>query len=150
MRARQEIVVSALVLRHPEEDSLLMVRKRGTTSFMLPGGKPEPGETAEAAIVREISEELGFAPDPADLVELGTWTTAAANEAGHTVTGTVFLHRGLPAGLDVQAPRVLEEIEEAGWYSWDHLPADTSDRQFAPLTRNHVIPALPDWFRAGA
>lgn len=142
------IVVSALVVVHPDGQRLLMVRKSGTTSFMLPGGKPEPGETAAQAIVREIGEELGLALDPADLAELGTWTARAANEAGFSVTGTVFLHDGVPDGLDVAAPQVLDEIEEAGWFPWESLPADTADRQFAPLTRDHVIPHLRERLRA--
>lgn len=53
-----DIRVSALVLLHPQRRELLMVRKAGTSSFMLPGGKPEEGETAEDTIVREIAEEL--------------------------------------------------------------------------------------------
>lgn len=144
------IGVSALVVVHPDGQSLLMVRKSGTTSFMLPGGKPEPGETAVQAIVREIAEELGPALDPVDLEELGTWTAQAANEAGFSVTGTVFLHDGIPDGLDVEDPQVLEEIEEAGWFPWDALPADTSARQFASLTRDHVIPHLRKRLRARA
>ena len=39
---------------------VLTVRKRGTTRFMLPGGKLEPGESAYAAAVREIREEVGL------------------------------------------------------------------------------------------
>lgn len=38
-RESPEIRVSALVLR--VDGAMLMVRKRGTTAFMLPGGKPE-------------------------------------------------------------------------------------------------------------
>lgn len=148
MSAHPAIVVSALVVRHPHTRALLMVRKRGTTSFMLPGGKPEPGETAREAILREIHEELGLVLEDGNVEELGTWTTAAANEVGRSVTGTVFLHRGTPAGLDAVSPRVLEEIAEAGWFPWEDLPADTAERQFAPLTRDFVIPALPEWFTA--
>ncbi|RAD65696.1 DNA mismatch repair protein MutT, partial [Burkholderia multivorans] len=36
----KDIRVSALVLIHPQRPEILMVRKAGTTSFMLPGGKP--------------------------------------------------------------------------------------------------------------
>ncbi|MDQ4110455.1 MAG: NUDIX domain-containing protein, partial [Actinomycetota bacterium] len=38
---------------------MLTVRKNGTTKFMLPGGKLEPGESAAEAAVREVAEELG-------------------------------------------------------------------------------------------
>ncbi|RAE29473.1 DNA mismatch repair protein MutT, partial [Burkholderia multivorans] len=28
------------------------------------------------------------------------------------------------------------------WFSYDPMPADTEQRQFAPLTRDRVVPAL--------
>ncbi|WP_237189318.1 NUDIX domain-containing protein [Rothia nasimurium] len=51
------IVVSALVIRNSLGE-VLTVRKRGTTGFMLPGGKPEPGETAEETARREAAEDV--------------------------------------------------------------------------------------------
>lgn len=66
------IVVSALVIRNSLGE-VLTVRKRGTTGFMLPGGKPEPGETAEETARREAAEELGLVLDSYSLMNLGTY-----------------------------------------------------------------------------
>ncbi|WP_231442700.1 NUDIX hydrolase [Brevibacterium zhoupengii] len=137
-----DIRVSALVLLHPDEPQILMVRKEGTTSFMLPGGKPETGESAEATIIREISEELGLTLETDRLSPLGTFAAEAANEADHRVIGDVFCYEGLPAELNVDGINHLAEIAEAAWFPYDPMPADTSERQFAPLTRLQVIPAL--------
>ena len=110
-----DIRVSALVLLHPHRRELLMVRKAGTTSFMLPGGKPEAGETAEETIVREIEEELGLSLSRERLRALGTFSAVAANEADHRVIGDVFCYEGLPDRLDVDDIRHLAEIAEAGF-----------------------------------
>ena len=52
------ITVSAICFER-EDGTVLTVRKRGTHAWMLPGGKPEPGETAAECAVREVLEELG-------------------------------------------------------------------------------------------
>ncbi|MCW2758007.1 MAG: hydrolase [Nocardioidaceae bacterium] len=50
----QVVVGAALV-----EDGRVLVAHRPGQGWELPGGKVEPGESPEAALVREISEELG-------------------------------------------------------------------------------------------
>ena len=59
MRARK-LVVAALVR---EEGRILMSRRRPDQAmpnlWEFPGGKVEPGEHPEAALVREVREELG-------------------------------------------------------------------------------------------
>ena len=48
----EPIRVSAVVIRDAD-GRVLTVRKRGTSMFMFPGGKPDPGERPVDAAVRE-------------------------------------------------------------------------------------------------
>lgn len=126
------IRVSAVVLRN-DAGEILTVRKRGTARFMFPGGKPEPGETALAAAVRECSEELGVTLDPDAMVQFGVFRAPAANEDGIEVEATVFEHPGPAIG------EPAAEIEELRWLdsTMTPLPADV-----APLLADHVLPAI--------
>ena len=81
-------VVAALIT--DSAGRLVLVRKRGTTRFMQAGGKPEPGETARQALVRELGEELLVDVPPASLDHLGRFESDAANEPGHLVRAEVF------------------------------------------------------------
>jgi 8-oxo-dGTP pyrophosphatase MutT (NUDIX family) len=112
---------------------LLLVRKRGTTVFMQPGGKLEPGESAAAAAVRELSEELGLAVVQQRLSLLGTWHGPAANEADTVIDATVFL-----CPLEGE-PVPAAEIEEVRWLE---LGVQQPRRDLAPLLTEFVLPAL--------
>lgn len=126
------ITVTALCLLD-DRRRLLLVRKRGTTTFMQPGGKPEHGETAAEAGVRELSEELGLVVGPGDLTLIGAWEGPAANEADTLLVATVFL---CPLTAE---PLPAAEIEELDWLDLDRW----QDRQdLAPLLTDFVVPAL--------
>ncbi len=112
---------------------LLLVRKRGTALFMQPGGKLVRGESAGAAAVRELQEELGLVVSPSQLSLLGTWSGPAANEADTLIDATVFLCP-LEGG-----PVPAAEIEEIDWLELAH-PQGRVD--LAPLLTEFVIPAL--------
>ncbi|GAC84983.1 hypothetical protein GP2_028_00390 [Gordonia paraffinivorans NBRC 108238] len=62
----EPIRVSAVVIRDAD-GRVLTVRKRGTSMFMFPGGKPDPGERPVDAAVRECLEELGVSISADDL-----------------------------------------------------------------------------------
>ncbi|MGJ9402810.1 NUDIX hydrolase [Arthrobacter sp. KK5.5] len=112
---------------------ILLVRKRGTTVFMQPGGKLEPGEAPNAAALRELHEELGLVVAPRDLVPLGDWSGPAANEADTDIRAHLF-----GAMLDGE-PRVAAELEEMVWESPESALRRTD---IAPLLRDHVLPEL--------
>ena len=132
MNEHADFVVSAVVLRD-EQGRILVVRKRGTTRYMLPGGKIETGETPTQAAIRELHEEVGAVLDTEQLHFLGDWITAAANEPNHSVHGYIFEHP-LIEGLAVRA-----EIEDLLWLHPDDM-AQRND--LAPLLTERVLPAL--------
>ncbi|MBY0442469.1 MAG: NUDIX domain-containing protein [Mycobacteriaceae bacterium] len=124
--------MSAVVLRD-ENGAVLTVRKRGTDQFMFPGGKIEPGETAVAAAVREIAEELATELDPTRLQLLGTFSARAANEPDWDVEATVYTYPLIP----ITGP--AHEIEELRWQLIDEYQ-HSSD--LPPLLVDHVFPLL--------
>ncbi|HVY51391.1 MAG TPA: NUDIX domain-containing protein [Devosia sp.] len=128
---RRTIHIAAALIVAPDGRTLL-VRKGGTTAFMQPGGKIEPGETPEQALIREIREELGLSVDIGALEPLGSFTAPAANEPDAVVRAEVFI---LEAALAVTPGR---EIEEIAWVN----PALPSPIELAPLTAVHLLPAL--------
>lgn len=132
MSAAPDFVVSAVVIRD-DDGRVLVVRKRGTERFMLPGGKIEQGEAPSDAAVRELREEVGAELDPEALVLLGEWTAPAANEPDHLVHGHIYEHP-LVHGLSARA-----EIAELVWLH----PSDMDGREdLAPLLVTRVLPAL--------
>ncbi|GAA3602355.1 hypothetical protein GCM10022199_02510 [Marihabitans asiaticum] len=124
------IVVSAVML--PDAGGhLLTVRKRGTTRYMNPGGKPEPGEDPAACALREVREELGLDLDPQRLELVAVRRTTAANEAGRPLLATVYRHPHL-AGSRRPEVTPAAEIDSARWVDPEHAGDDDT---LAPLLR---------------
>ena len=119
----------AAVIRDPQ-GRVLLVRKRGTGTFIQPGGKTEPGEHALATLARELDEELGVVMRVDSALTLGEFEDVAVNEAGRRVRAQAFLVEieGLPAAR--------AEIEELAWVD----PADPGPRAIAPLSRQQLLP----------
>lgn len=111
---------------------LLLVRKRNTLAFMLPGGKAEPGEDPIAALIRELNEELSLNLPANALRPLGQFRAAAANEADTWIEASVFQAR-LTHSVSAAA-----ELEELRWLAPDDMLPDT----LAPLLREYVLPLL--------
>ena len=123
------IDIVAAVIRD-EAGRVLLVRKRGTTAFMQPGGKRDPGEDDIATLAREIDEELGCRLVPGSIRPLGKFDAISANEPGWRVHASLY---EIAVTGDI-APKA--EIEAMLWID----PAAPADIPLAPLTRDHVLP----------
>lgn len=121
-------IVTAVI--RDADGRMLLVRKRGTTVFMKPGGKRDGGEDDLATLARELDEELGCRLVHAEL--LGHFSAPAANEAGFTVQSATYL-AAVEGDIAARA-----EIEELAWID----PAAPGDLRLAPLLTEQVLPAL--------
>ena len=133
------LTLSAVLVRDPA-GRILLVRKRGTTKFMQPGGKLEPGESFAAAAAREMKEEIGLDAQESDLESLGDWYGPAANEDNTFINAGLFAY-SLPdtGGAPGAGAVAAAEIEELLWID----PAQALERDdISPLLRDHILPQL--------
>ena len=98
------VVAAALI----DTDRRILVQQRPPGRHMaglweFPGGKVEPGETPEAALARELAEELGIHVAEVDLVPA---TFASAGLGDRHLLLLLYVCRrwsGTPAALDATA-----------------------------------------------
>jgi 8-oxo-dGTP diphosphatase len=121
-------IVAALI--RDASGRVLLVRKRGTSAFMQPGGKRDAGEDDATALARELDEELGCQVVSGSLKPLGAFVAPSANEPGWMVQAAVY-------AVDVTGTITARaEIEEIAWID----PVQADGLTLAPLTRDHVLP----------
>jgi 8-oxo-dGTP diphosphatase len=106
MAGRKLLLVAACALVDADGRILLAQRPEGKSLAGLwefPGGKVEPGESPEEALIRELEEELGIVTKVACLAPL---TFASHSYDGFHLLMPLFVCRrfeGIPSGREGQA-----------------------------------------------
>jgi 8-oxo-dGTP diphosphatase len=112
-----QLVVGAAVVRNRR---VLAARRTAPTStagrWEFPGGKVDPGESPEQALVREVEEELGVA------VRLERWLDGAQPIGPYVLrVALCALERGEPAPTEHDQVRWLgaDELDDVDWLDGD-------------------------------
>lgn len=132
------IILAAVIVNAQQQ--ILLVRKHNTAFFMQVGGKLEPNESAEAALLREVEEETGSTATIQQFI--GRFENSkAANEANHLLVSYLYW-----VELD-QVPQIQAEIAELCWLDLAAIPEQAL---LAPLTKEIVIQWCQQHFSAMA
>jgi 8-oxo-dGTP diphosphatase len=107
-------VVAAVICDSLDEKKQIFATARGYGEFKgqweFPGGKIEPGETPDQALVREIKEELDTELEIGDLID-----TVEYDYPTFHLSMDCFWARVISGDL------ILKEAKEAKWLSRDEL-----------------------------
>lgn len=118
------ISAAGLVTNERGEILLLNHVLRPHSGWGLPGGFMNAGEQPEAALRREIREEVGIELENVRLVEVRTL---------YQHIEVIFTARG------IGEPKVLSrEITELGWFALDDLPDEISSSEQALMQKSFL------------
>jgi ADP-ribose pyrophosphatase YjhB (NUDIX family) len=128
-RTRRGMTLGVRGMVLDERGRVLLVRHTYVKGWHMPGGGVERGETAEAAVARELVEEAGVRPTAAPVL-ISIHSADAKFRGDHIV----FFR------IDRWEPCVATsrgEIAETGWFAADDLPDATTAG-----TRGRIAEAL--------
>jgi 8-oxo-dGTP pyrophosphatase MutT (NUDIX family) len=127
--------MAAGALLRDEEDRVLLVEPAYKDYWEIPGGAVEADESPYAAVVREISEELGLALTPGRLLVVD-WVPPEPDRT----ESVCFVFDGGVLGAAAQVTIQMNEQELRSW-AWS-TPAQARDR-LPGLQARRVQAALP-------
>jgi len=102
-----------------KDRKILSTRSKGKDTYYIPGGKREAGETDEAALKREIKEELNIDIIPDSIKYMGAYKAQA-----HGHSKGVMVKMTCYAADFIGKIKPSSEIEEVAWLT--HKDKDKS------------------------
>jgi ADP-ribose pyrophosphatase YjhB (NUDIX family) len=135
-RIRRPRTLGVRALVFDRQDRVALVRHTYGDHWYLPGGGVKRAESFEAALARELAEEIALHDFAVERV-LGVYHSRREFKDDHVV---VFVVRSEAAAGSELTRADLLEIEDARWFALGELP-----REISPATLRRV-----DEFRSGA
>ena len=126
--------IDKLAWLHIQNKKLLGARSRGKQSWYIPGGKRDPGESDEQALVREIREELSVDLDPRTIKFEGVFRAQADGKPAGTIVKVTCYAAEFSGAIKPDA-----EIEEVAWLAH-------KDREKCSLAAVQIM----DWLKSAA
>lgn len=134
----RELLPAAFAVARNQSGRVLLVRRADDGYWELPGGRMEVGESASAAVVREVAEEAGVTINVTGLA-------GVYSDPGHVLAyphrqGTyqqiAICFHAYSADHDTQPDH--DETTAAGWFD----PAQTTQLAMHPAMRRRLTDAL--------
>jgi len=110
---------------------LLGARSKNKDIYYIPGGKREPGESDEEALIREIKEELSVDLKPESIEYAATFAAQAHGKPAGTMVKITCYFAAFTGEIKPDA-----EIEQVEWLSYQ-------DRWHCSAITQHIM----DWLK---
>lgn len=116
--------------------SILSTKSYGKDKYYIPGGKREPNETDEQALLREIKEELSISLDGKTLKLVGVFEAQAHGHAEGTMVKMTCYTADYIGEI-----KAASEIEEIRWlnYSDKDIVSEVDKLIFDYLNQNNLL-----------
>lgn len=127
-RMRRGLTIGVRAIVRDESGKVLLVRHTYTPGWHFPGGGVEPGETANAALARELVQETGLQIAGRPKL-LGVFFNQMTSRRDHIL---VYSCRVQSISSDPNFGG-SPEISEVGWFDFDSLPAHVEEGTYRRL-----------------
>jgi len=106
MTPQKVLAASGIIL---SDKKILLIKRSNYTKIFpgywaCPGGRAEPGETAEQNVIREVKEEVNLDFTPTEILTTATWQNRFLYRFLGTWSGTIKIQE--------------EEVTDFGWFNY--------------------------------